>query len=139
MKARKTRVSPTKMALDYLRKRGVACEVVEKWVKIAGGGFRRDCFGFDILGLTNTDTIGIQAGIGAHHAEKIAKATNEPKVRLWLGSPYRIFWVMTFTQRVAFNKGGAKAKRPKWTPRVTQLTLRGGKIVAERFELRQES
>jgi len=71
----KRNASPTQLTLSYLRKRGIPCVVVEHWVKFgAKGGIRRDKWGADIQALTVQDTIGIQAGMSQHLADKIKKA-----------------------------------------------------------------
>lgn len=133
---RKTRVSPTKLTLHYLRKRGIPARVVEQYIKTPQGGFRRDLWGSDIQSLLGVHTLGIQAGIGAHHAEKIKKAMGLEDVKLWLASPTRLFQVWTWTQRVVRKKDGTKAKLPKWTPRVSQITLRDGELIVEPFILK---
>ena len=133
---RKKRVSPTQLTLAWFRKRGIAARVTERWVKTATGGFRLDVFGGDLMALLGMEIVNVQAGTGAHHQEKIRKATNHPDVRLWLECPSRIFWIITWTQRVVFKKDGDKQKRPRWTPRVSVLSLHEGKIIASNFALK---
>lgn len=89
------------------------------------------------MALVGQDTIVIQAGVGSAHAAKITKAITLDEVRQWLtGSEYRKFHVWTWSKRVAFNKSGAKSKRDKWTPRVTQIILRDGELIAQDFTLK---
>jgi len=133
---RKKRISPTALTLKYLRDRGMTARVVERWVKFGqGGGIRRDIFGADLMALTKDCIIGIQAGAGQHHAEKVRHAIAHPEVRLWLASPSRVFQVWTWSQRVAFNKDGGKRKKPRWTPRVTEIYLEDGRVLARPFVL----
>ena len=135
----KRRISPTALTLAWFRKRGIAARVTERWVKTPAGGFRRDIFGGDLLALLRTEIVNVQAGSGAHHAEKIRKAVAHPDVRKWLTAPTRKFWIMTWTQRAAFNKSGARRKKDRWTPRVTTLSLVAGKILANDFHLSPSS
>jgi hypothetical protein len=133
------RTSPTQLTIKYLRARGIACAVVEKWVKAPGkqfGGFRKDTFGFDILCLIGNDTLGIQAGAASSHAAKITKAMNHPDVRLWLTSPHRSYIILTWRKAVARNKDGAKRKNLLWKPRATQLLNEDGAIISREFELK---
>ncbi|MFA7301987.1 MAG: hypothetical protein WC069_06775 [Candidatus Shapirobacteria bacterium] len=132
---RKKNVSPTVLTIKELKYRRIPCAVVEKWIKTPMGGFRKDCFGFDIICLLGDATLGVQAGAGHHHQEKIRHAISLPEVKQWLMSPYRKFHVWTFSQRVVFNKTGAKRKKPKWTPRVTEIYLEDGEVLARPFEL----
>lgn len=125
--------SPTKLTLKYFRKKGFPCHIVEKWVKTPAGGFRKDCFGFDILVLGGLETIGIQAGAGAAHAEKIRHAMGLEEVRQWISSPHRLFLIVTWSKRVKRNKDGSKRARTEWTPRGSQLTLVDGKIIESDF------
>lgn len=131
----KTRFSPTIKTMSYMRARNYPCAVVEKWIQTGKFGVRRDCFGFDILAIGEV-TIGIQAGIGAHHSTKITKALSLPEVRQWLASPTRWFWVMTWSKRAAYKKNGTKSKKSVWVPRVSSLKLEGGEIVVNDFILK---
>lgn len=119
-----------------MRKRGVPCAIVEKWVKTPYGGFRKDCFHFDVLALTNTDTLGLQCGASQHHADKVKKALLHPDVRLWLASPHRGYWVITFSKKVAWKKDGTRKALLQWTPRVTAIRMDGGEIRAMPFKLK---
>lgn len=134
---RKRRISPTHLCLKFLRARGWTCEVVEKYVKTPMGGFRRDAFGADILAISATDIIGVQAGAATDHAAKIKKAIALPEVREWLRAPTRLFQIWTWKQRPAFSKGGGRKKRDEWKARVTQLVLRGEDIIPVEFTLKQ--
>lgn len=121
--------------MAYMRGKGFPCAVVEKWIKTGSFGIRRDCFGFDILAIGDV-TIGIQAGIGAHHATKIQKALSLPEVKQWLGAAHRWFWVMTWSKRVAHNKDGSKRKNLLWFPRVSSIKLVDGDLVVSDFLLK---
>ena len=121
--------------MNYLRKRGVDCAVVEKWVKCGKFGIRRDCFGFDILCLLGDKTLGVQAGAGSSHSEKVKHAIAHPYVLKWLKSEYRIFHVWTFTKKVTYNSDGKKSKVLRWTPRVTEIYREGNTLFARPFIL----
>ncbi len=133
---RKKNVSPTHLTKKYLKDRGIHSAVVEKWIKTPQGGFRKDTFGADVQALTKDSIIGIQAGAASHHQEKIRHAMAHPEVRLWLACPSRKFHIWTWSQKVVFNKTGAKRKKPKWMPRVTEIYLEDGQILARPFELK---
>jgi hypothetical protein len=131
----KKNVSPTVLTIRHFKKLGVPVHIVEKWVKTPQGGFRLDCFGFDILCLLKNSTLGVQAGAANHHKSKVDYALTHPKVRQWLESPVRSFHVWTFSQKVVYNKTGAKRKKLKWTPRVTEIYLQDGVMMSRPFLL----
>ncbi len=66
--------------------------------------------------------LGIQATTGAHHADRRAKILAEHRAKLWVAAGGRLeLW--TWSQRVAHNQDGSKAKRPRWTLRVEAFTV----------------
>ena len=132
---RKKNISPTVLTMNYLRKRGVDCSVVEKWIKFGRFGVRRDCFGFDILCLLGDKTMGCQAGAGSMHSAKVKHAIDHPDVLKWLSSEHRIFQVWTFSKRVVFNADGKKSKTLRWTPRVTEIYREGNALFSRPFIL----
>lgn len=132
----KRRASPTQLTLKALRDRGIAAEVVEKWVKFGPfGGVRRDCFGADLQCITKEHTFGIQAGMVGSIREKERKAMALPIVRAWLSSPSRRFLVWTWGKKRAQKKNGTKSKREVWVERITELCLVGGVIECRPFTL----
>jgi len=135
-KAKKTkRVSPTVLSLRWFRSRGMPAVVVERYISFIK--IRQDIWGADIQALTKTGIVGVQAGIAAHHAEKIKKATASDAVKHWLASPSRIFFVQTWKRRPAFKKNGGRKKIDEWASRLTQLVLIDGRIEAREFKSRE--
>lgn len=132
----KTRFSPTRKTLEYLRDHGYPCAVTEKWVKIGKFGIRRDCFCGDLIALAGDATINIQAGVGSMHAAKIAKAASLPELKQWLSSPYRWFQVWTWSKKMQVKKNGSKSKKGVWVPRVSSLKLVDGEIQVCDFKLK---
>lgn len=64
--------SPTQLSLKKLRKEGYLTDVVEKW--IPGANIRRDLYGFiDILGISDTDILAVQATTDSHLSERVHK------------------------------------------------------------------
>ena len=112
--------SPTSRSLDYCRKQGWTCQVVEKWIPQAKR--RIDLFGcIDVVALDG-NPLGIQACAGSSHAARRAKAIAEPRLQLWLDAGCR-FEVWSWTKK------GKAGKRKLWTLRreaVTLADLNGG-------------
>src|SRR5205809_110083 len=68
-------MSPTERSLAYLRRQGYAAEVVERFVRRPGGGFRKDLFGFvDIVAVQGNETLGVQVTTSDHVSDRAAKA-----------------------------------------------------------------
>ena len=132
---KKRNASPTQLSLAWFRNRDMPCAVVEKWVKIGKFGIRRDCFGGDLLSLTATECILVQAGVSSMHAAKVRHALSHPEVRVWLAAPTRLFWVMTWAKRPHFLPSGKRAKVDRWTARVSQIALVNGVTVEVPLQL----
>lgn len=134
--------TPTKLTLRYLKSVGIPARVVEKYIKTPKGGFRIDCFGSDIIGLTANSTIGIQAGAATDHQKKIRHALDMSDagagkdVAQWLASPHRSFHVWTWSLRIVKNPvSGTRRKKPKWVPRVTEIYMDGTEMKSRVFIL----
>jgi len=100
-------VSPTQRALAECRKRGWTAQVVEKWV--APARRRIDLFGvIDLIVLDGQGggPLGVQITSGQHHGERITKALEEPRLKLWMQSPAR-FEVWSFAKR-SIKLGGPR-------------------------------
>lgn len=87
--------------------------MVERWNPFAKK--RHDLFGcIDMIALDDERCIGVQVTSGAHHAERRAKALNEPRLRAWLktGCKFEVWsWSKTW------SKTGERGKRKVWTLR----------------------
>lgn len=108
-------MSPTARTLAECKRRGWPARVVEQ--TIPRTFIRRDLFGFiDIIAITPTATIGIQATSGANHAARIAKARQQPHFAAWLAAG-RTFEVWSWSKR------GDRGKRKLWTLRAESVEL----------------
>lgn len=102
-------MSPTQRTLKECRDRGWVAAVVEKWNPHAR--IRQDLFGcIDILAITPTGIMGIQACAGSSHAARKTKALAEPRLNAWLGAGC-VFEVWSWSKR------GARGKRKTWALR----------------------
>lgn len=83
---KKRGISPTQLSLKELRKRGMTAQVVEHWNAFAKPfGRRVDLFGcIDIVALTSTGIVGIQACAGSSHSARRTKTLLEPRVAEWV-------------------------------------------------------
>ena len=112
-------VSPTQRTLAALRKQGITCGIVERW--IAQARKRIDLFNIiDIIAITGDKTIGVQS-CGQAHSEHWKKLTIDEaeKSRLWLESPHRSLELWSW-RKLKVKRGG---KAMVWTPRVAVITL----------------
>lgn len=101
--------SPTQRSLAECKKRGWTAQVVEQ--TIPRTFIKRDLFGFiDIIAITPTATIGIQATSGTNHAARMTKARQQPHFAAWLAAG-RTFAVWSWTKR------GDRGKRKLWALR----------------------
>jgi len=99
-------MSPTERTLAECKRRGWPCQVVERFCIYSKR--RIDLFGIiDILAITPTGILGIQATSGTNHSARVAKADEEPRLLAWLRAGGR-FAVWSFAKR------GAKGKRKLW-------------------------
>jgi len=124
-------LSPTQRTLKELKKQGVYCDIVERWIKNPkhpAGGFRRDYRGIiDIIGLDlRTGKIrGVQScgnSFSAHY-KKLTIEERENSV-LWLSFPTTTLEIWAW-RKVKKKRGG---KLKIWMPRIrciTEFDLRG--------------
>ena len=128
--------SPTSRTLAVLRKEGLRCQVVERWV--AQARRRVDLWGFiDIVAMEGkfvaitpelmipADTgsiIGIQVCAGASHAARRTKILKDCRhdAILWLACKGKI-QIRSWSKRKHKLKNGKKVDR--WTERIEQITL----------------
>lgn len=119
--------SPTARTLSEAANLGYEAEVVEKTIHVPGGRtFKRDLFGvIDVLAVSATETLGIQASSGDHHAHRRDKALAEKRLAIWLALPGRRFEIWTFAKRrtLGLTKAGKRGRRKVWTLRREEITL----------------
>mgnify|MGYP001553185756 CR=1 FL=1 len=73
--------SPTQRSLKKLRDEGWLADVVEKW--IPGANIRRDLYGFiDILCISGSETLAVQATSYAHVADRVKKITEHENLSM---------------------------------------------------------
>lgn len=108
-------MTPTQAALKFYRDKGWVVEVVEKFVRSKGGGFRKDLFGFADLLAYNTQlrqTAAIQCTDGTNAAARRNKILTEKKAVEWLACGNKIFLCLRVAHIVRVktgkNKGAAR-------------------------------
>lgn len=116
-------MSPTQRTLAALRKQGRACDIVERWLGLAGKfGVRKDLFNIiDIIALDRyTGVVGVQS-CGQSFSEHWKKLTEEQaeSSRLWLETPGTTLELWGW-RKLKVKRGG---KAMRWTPRVVQVRL----------------
>jgi hypothetical protein len=79
-------MSPTARTLEALRRDGWTAQVVESWIPRLN--VRRDLFGVgDVLAVKPGDPpLLLQCTSGSHHAHRVGKSRQEPRLRAWLAS-----------------------------------------------------
>lgn len=110
-------MTPTQRTLAECRKRGWTAAVVEKWNPHAR--IRQDLFGcIDILALTPSGVLGIQACAGSSHAARRTKALAEPRLATWLrsGCTFAVW---------SWSKRGDRGKRKLWALREESVDVAG--------------
>ena len=118
-----SRTSPTQRTMALLRRDGVTCAVVEKWLQYVGPhGVRQDLFGFiDVIALVpGRGIVGIQCCARSGHAEHRRKIVEErtEEAQTWLecGGEIEIWsWAKQLVAR-----GG---KQRWWKPTVERITM----------------
>lgn len=107
-------VSPTQRTLQECRRRGWTAQVVERWNPHAR--IRQDLFGcIDIVAITPSGILGIQACAGSSHSTRMAKVIATPTTKLWLEAGARLeVW--------SWAKRGARGKAKRWTLREEGVT-----------------
>ena len=110
--------SPTSRSLEYYRKLGFTCQVVERFNRFSNT--RLDLFGFiDIVAMKpGVGIVGIQATSGSHHSDRVRKSTVEKGelLRQWLESGGRF-------EVISFAKRGERGKAKRWTARREEITI----------------
>jgi hypothetical protein len=106
--------SPTQRTLAECKKRGWTAGIVER--RIPYRPISIDLFGcIDIVAITSTGIMGIQACAGASHAARRTKALAEPRLATWLGAGAR-FAVWSWSKR------GERGKRKLWALREEEIS-----------------
>ena len=120
-------MTPTARTLKALRDGGAVCEVVEHWNSFAK--IRQDLFGcIDIIALHPGESSpgsiwGVQATSDDNHSKRRDKILASDKAVLWLRCGGRLtLW--------SWGLKGPAGKRKRWTARVEEFVLSGGKIEA---------
>ena len=102
-------LSPTQLTLRWLRERGDACQVVERWNQWAK--IRQDLFGFiDIVSLSDDGIVGIQATSGSNHSARRNKVLASQEAKSWCRAGGKVL-VMSWSK-----------KKNRWVERVEDLT-----------------
>ena len=119
--------SPTSRTMKRLKKDGIPCGVVERWVtfgppkKGMPSGIRKDLFGIiDVvaLDLESQQIIGIQCGALSGHAGHRTKILLSDHAEDWLNCKGRIE-IWSWGKKLA--KKGGKAMR--WSPKIESITV----------------
>lgn len=109
-------MSPTARTLEWLRDHSIQAQVVER--RIPHGRTTIDLFGcIDIVALDG-QILGIQTTTGDHHANRVAKAHEEPRIAMWLICGGR-FEVWSWSQSAKTNRWSRRraiAKLTQTTP-----------------------
>jgi hypothetical protein len=107
-------MTPTQRTLAECRKRGWEVDIVERRVHRF---VTKDFLGcIDIIAITDTGLLGIQACAGASHAARAAKCRAEPRVSAWLSAGARLaVW--------SWSKRGKRAERKLWALREEAISL----------------
>ena len=80
--------SPTARTLERLRSAGYLSQVVERWNPHAR--IRQDLYGFiDVLGITDTDTLGVQATTMSGRSSHLKKIMDSEHAYTWMANPSR--------------------------------------------------
>jgi hypothetical protein len=111
-------MSPQARTMDWLRKQGYTCGMVERWVERAKR--RIDLFGFiDIIAVKDNfaGVWGLQATSSDHHAEHVTKCLEAPMLPVWLRAG-AYFHVMSW-----------RKLKTGWTRRGTMFFLAEGNLV----------
>lgn len=112
---KKKTASPTARTLQECRKRGWIAQVVEQTIPKLF--IKRDLFGvIDIVAITQSGILGIQATSGDHHSHRMEKALAEPRLRAWIaaGATFAVW---------SWRKGGAAGTRKLWALREEGISL----------------
>ena len=123
-------VTNTQRTLALLKKQGLPCQVVEKWVSYpkkpgqpGPPGVRIDLFNIiDILCLDyDRGVVGIQVCSGSGYAAHFRKITDEQRdnTRKWLATPGTVLEIWAW-RKLKKVRGG---KATIWEPRIVEIML----------------
>ena len=111
--------SPTARSLDYLRKQGYTCQVVEKFNSFTKQ--RIDLFEvIDVVAVKSTEhgVLGVQATSRNNIISRYQKCLDEPRMGVWLDAGNRL-------QVHGWGIMGKKGKRKKYEVRVLEVMKDG--------------
>lgn len=115
--------SPTQRTRALLKKTDTTNQIVEKWNPHAR--IRVDLFEvIDVLAITDTRTIGIQASSDSGRSKRRAKILLSEKAYEWTICPDRELWLITW------GKKGPRGKRKLWTPYTERFDIIDGQMFA---------
>lgn len=109
--------SPTARSLDYLRKRGYTCQVVERFNYFSKQ--RIDLFGIiDIVAIKPViqGVLGVQATTKSNIQSRYQKCLKEPKTGIWIGAGNSL-------QVHGWGLVGKVGKRKKYDVRVLNINI----------------
>ena len=123
-------MTPTQRTLALLKKQGLPCEVVEKWIsyhkqpgQVGPPGIRKDLFSIiDILALDyDRGVVGIQTCSGSGYSAHYQKITvdNRENTAMWLNTPGTALEIWAW-RKLKKVKGG---KATEWKPRIVEITI----------------
>ncbi len=117
-------ISNTSRTLKYVRDKGLAADIVERWMKMPthpAGGFRKDMFGFgDIVAMGRGSIIAIQScgQAFAEHDRKIRlDEAVAPNAKMWLENGGRL--ILIGWRKIKLERHH-KVKR--WAPRIKEYS-----------------
>ena len=109
-------MTPTQRTRDWLKKRGITSQIVERWNNFAR--IRQDLFGFcDIVAL-GPRIVAIQVTSGNNVAARIEKIYETPAAKEWLQAGGMI-------EVHGWRKTGSAGKRKLWALRRVHVELDG--------------
>ena len=116
------RISPTSRTLKHLKDHGYTCGIVERWIKMPthpAGGFRKDFLGcIDIIGITESETIGVQS-CGSAFSQHYNDIVTNPDALKWItGNTHRRLMIIGW-RKLKVKRGG---KAMRWSPRIQNIT-----------------
>ena len=119
-------MSPTQRTRDWLKKRGITSQIVERWNVFARK--KQDLLGFGDILAVSSRIVAIQVTSGDHVAHRISKIYAEPRAREWLSAGGLI-------EVHGWRKCGARGKRKVWSLRRVAIEVDGmGAMVAREME-----
>lgn len=124
--------SPTQRTREWLRKRGITSQIVERWNSHAR--VRQDLFGFADLLAIQTRIIAIQVTSGSSVSARVDKIFAEPRAREWLAAG-GLIEVHGWRKLVVRTKDGKLGKAKRWALRRIAVECDGmGAMVAREIE-----